>query len=69
MPEEDEPKSGRWARSDWWGVVLDAPDPGLPAQFYDTSRESGADDRQVRAESGDPVVRGGDWRAETTIGP
>ncbi|SDT30943.1 VOC family protein [Actinoplanes derwentensis] len=27
-------ESGRWSRSDWWGVVLDAPDPGVLARFY-----------------------------------
>lgn len=25
---------GRWGRSDWWGVVLDAPDVGVLARFY-----------------------------------
>lgn len=24
----------RWSRSDWWGVVLDAPDVGVLARFY-----------------------------------
>ena len=25
---------GRWSRSDWWGVVLDAPDVEVLARFY-----------------------------------
>ncbi|MFC4072548.1 VOC family protein [Actinoplanes subglobosus] len=29
MPETD-----RWARSDWWGVVIDAPDVEVLARFY-----------------------------------
>lgn len=24
----------RWQRSDWWGVVLEAPDPGVLLHFY-----------------------------------
>ena len=24
----------RWARTDWWGVVLDTPDPGALGEFY-----------------------------------
>ncbi len=24
----------RWSRTDWWGVVLDAPDVGVLARFY-----------------------------------
>jgi catechol-2,3-dioxygenase len=28
----------RWSRSDWWGVVLDAPDVGVLAQFYSELR-------------------------------
>lgn len=24
----------RWSRKDWWGVVLEAPDPGVLARFY-----------------------------------
>ena len=29
---------GRWERHDWWGVVLDAPDVAVLAQFYDELR-------------------------------
>jgi catechol-2,3-dioxygenase len=28
----------RWSRSDWWGVVLDAPDVDVLAQFYSQLR-------------------------------
>jgi catechol 2,3-dioxygenase-like lactoylglutathione lyase family enzyme len=39
---EPEPHDGgqgdRWSRSDWWGVVLDAPDVGLLARFYSALR-------------------------------
>jgi hypothetical protein len=28
----------RWARSDWWGVVLDAPDVAVLARFYSELR-------------------------------
>ncbi|MEV6302528.1 VOC family protein [Actinoplanes sp. NPDC051861] len=28
----------RWARSDWWGVVLDAPDVEVLARFYSSLR-------------------------------
>lgn len=28
----------RWSRSDWWGVVLDAPDVGVLARFYSELR-------------------------------
>jgi catechol-2,3-dioxygenase len=28
------PETDRWARSDWWGVVLDAPDVDVLATFY-----------------------------------
>lgn len=24
----------RWKRSDWWGVVIEAPDPGVVLHFY-----------------------------------
>lgn len=27
-------KTDRWSRHDWWGVVLDAPDPPVLAHFY-----------------------------------
>jgi catechol-2,3-dioxygenase len=36
-----EPSSGnpdRWLRSDWWGVVLDAPDVEVLARFYSALR-------------------------------
>ena len=29
-----DPAPERWKRSDWWGVVLDAPDVGALARFY-----------------------------------
>ena len=29
-----EPGTERWSRSDWWGVVLEAPDPRALAHFY-----------------------------------
>lgn len=29
-------KTDRWSRSDWWGVVLDAPDARALAHFYST---------------------------------
>jgi hypothetical protein len=29
-----EARPDRWARSDWWGVVLDAPDVAVLARFY-----------------------------------
>jgi len=29
-PRDDD----RWSRSDWWGVVLDAPDVDVLARFY-----------------------------------
>ncbi len=33
-----EPTQDRWSRSDWWGVVLDAPDVGVLARFYSQLR-------------------------------
>ncbi|MBZ5739577.1 VOC family protein [Nocardioides mangrovi] len=27
-------RTDRWSRTDWWGVVLDTPDPGRLARFY-----------------------------------
>jgi len=30
----EEPTVDRWERHDWWGVVLDAPDVAVLAQFY-----------------------------------
>jgi len=29
-----EPGADRWQRSDWWGVVLEAPDPGAVLHFW-----------------------------------
>ncbi len=29
-----EPGSDRWQRKDWWGVVLEAPDPGALLHFW-----------------------------------
>lgn len=29
-----DPASDRWSRHDWWGVVLDAPDPRALGHFY-----------------------------------
>ncbi len=29
-----EPGTDRWSRSDWWGVVLEAPDPAVLLRFY-----------------------------------
>ena len=31
---ESDDKVDRWSRSDWWGVVLDAPDARALAHFY-----------------------------------
>ncbi|MGB3762141.1 MAG: VOC family protein [Ornithinimicrobium sp.] len=31
-------QGGRWSRSDWWGVVLDAPDVAVLTQFYSELR-------------------------------
>jgi catechol 2,3-dioxygenase-like lactoylglutathione lyase family enzyme len=28
------PGQDRWSRSDWWGVVVDSPDPKAAARFY-----------------------------------
>ncbi|MBW6435592.1 VOC family protein [Actinoplanes hulinensis] len=36
MPEN--PPADRWARHDWWGVVLDAPDVAVLARFYSELR-------------------------------
>ena len=35
--QADEP-GDRWSRSDWWGVVLDAPDVGVLTRFYSELR-------------------------------
>ncbi|MDN5894885.1 MAG: VOC family protein [Nocardioides sp.] len=35
-PDHDEPD--RWSRSDWWGVVLDAPDVEALTRFYSELR-------------------------------
>jgi hypothetical protein len=36
---EDPPEvRDRWSRSDWWGVVLDAPEVGVLARFYSELR-------------------------------
>lgn len=38
---EDEQRGSerdRWSRSDWWGVVLDAPDVGVLTRFYSQLR-------------------------------
>ena len=32
--EDSSPEVDRWSRYDWWGVVLDAPDPPALARFY-----------------------------------
>lgn len=34
MERRDSESRDRWSRSDWWGVVLDAPDVGVLARFY-----------------------------------
>ena len=33
-----EGRGDRWSRSDWWGVVLDAPDVAVLARFYSELR-------------------------------
>ena len=33
-----EDRGDRWSRSDWWGVVLDAPDVEVLARFYSELR-------------------------------
>jgi len=33
-----EDRGDRWSRSDWWGVVLDAPDVGVLVRFYSELR-------------------------------
>jgi hypothetical protein len=33
-----EGRGDRWARSDWWGIVLDAPDVGVLTRFYSELR-------------------------------
>ncbi len=30
----EDPGTDRWQRKDWWGVVLEAPDPGRLLHFY-----------------------------------
>ena len=32
--ENGDPAADRWERKDWWGVVLEAPDPGRLLHFY-----------------------------------
>ena len=32
--EDSDGRTDRWSRSDWWGVVLDAPDAPALAHFY-----------------------------------
>jgi catechol 2,3-dioxygenase-like lactoylglutathione lyase family enzyme len=32
--EKRDPTTDRWERHDWWGVVLEAPDPGRLLHFY-----------------------------------
>ncbi|MEI9907996.1 MAG: VOC family protein [Actinomycetota bacterium] len=34
MSDETPAPRDRWSRSDWWGVVLDAPDVAVLAKFY-----------------------------------
>ena len=36
--QENARSEDRWSRSDWWGVVLDAPDVGVLARFYSALR-------------------------------
>lgn len=38
VSRSDEEPRDRWQRSDWWGVVLDAPDVDVLAQFYSNLR-------------------------------
>lgn len=38
VSRSDEEPRDRWQRSDWWGVVLDAPDVDVLAQFYSKLR-------------------------------
>ncbi len=33
-----EDRGDRWSRSDWWGVLLDAPDVAVLARFYSELR-------------------------------
>lgn len=35
---ERSPSENRWSRSDWWGVVLDAPDVAVLTRFYSELR-------------------------------
>ena len=35
---QEEDRRDRWSRSDWWGVVLDAPDVGALVRFYSELR-------------------------------
>ena len=32
--DESDDNVDRWSRTDWWGVVLDAPDARALAHFY-----------------------------------
>jgi hypothetical protein len=36
--DEMSPTRDRWSRSDWWGIVLDAPDVAVLARFYSQLR-------------------------------
>ena len=32
--DNKDPATDRWERKDWWGIVLEAPDPGRLLHFY-----------------------------------
>jgi catechol 2,3-dioxygenase-like lactoylglutathione lyase family enzyme len=32
--QQGSPDEDRWSRADWWGVVVDSPDPQALARFY-----------------------------------
>lgn len=53
----------RWARSDWWDVVLDAPDPGILARFYAELRGW----KIWREEPGNVVLDAGEGVAYLTV--
>jgi catechol-2,3-dioxygenase len=58
MPDDD-----RWKRSDWWGVVIDAPDPDVLADFYAALRGW----KIWRREPGNVVLDAGEGVAYLTV--
>jgi hypothetical protein len=44
-PDED-----RWERADWWGVVIDSPDPKALARFHSELTEATAHALELGAE-------------------